>query len=371
MDRVHQILDTIRYAGLTESEFKMCIPEVKRRNAAVLNWILLVLTGALGALLTVALVPGSGEESNRVVYSGFIVLLLILYLVYRLYFLKHQDRILILSYLFMFTAYAFGIVQATLLGADASATSFCVFLVAVPLMVIDIPIRLTLLTICEEILLLTVYFAVGNKLGDRFVVISSFSCMLLGIGCGYSVQITKFREIRNHLMLEIQRDTDLMTGARSRASYIHDIGKMYGEGRSLGVIFADVNGLKMTNDTKGHEAGDRLIREAFEVLLQHYHEPGDRIYRIGGDEFVVISTDDSEVSFRKRFAAMARRNKENEIISCGCIWMDEDRGMESAVMNAEKLMYAEKEKYYRLHPECDRRSEHPFYYDESDPYITD
>ncbi|MCS6908155.1 MAG: GGDEF domain-containing protein, partial [Anaerolineales bacterium] len=55
----------------------------------------------------------------------------------------------------------------------------------------------------------------------------------------------------------------------------------------ISVIVLDVNGLKTTNDTYGHQAGDELIRRAAEVL-QKACEEKDIVARIGGDEFVIL-----------------------------------------------------------------------------------
>lgn len=49
-----------------------------------------------------------------------------------------------------------------------------------------------------------------------------------------------------------------------------------------GIIFADLNGLKICNDTKGHKAGDELLKKAAALLKEIFNE--DEIYRSGGDE---------------------------------------------------------------------------------------
>jgi diguanylate cyclase (GGDEF)-like protein/PAS domain S-box-containing protein len=55
----------------------------------------------------------------------------------------------------------------------------------------------------------------------------------------------------------------------------------------LSVIMTDVNGLKLINDTYGHEAGDELIKKYAELLRRSFKE-SDIIFRWGGDEFIVI-----------------------------------------------------------------------------------
>lgn len=61
-----------------------------------------------------------------------------------------------------------------------------------------------------------------------------------------------------------------------------------GEQEQFALVVADANGLKSVNDAMGHEAGDQLIRNASRCICRIYaHSP---VFRIGGDEFVVILT---------------------------------------------------------------------------------
>ncbi|MCF0135610.1 MAG: GGDEF domain-containing protein, partial [Lachnospiraceae bacterium] len=325
------------------------------RNVQILQWILPGLSGLLLLLDITAYIPGLGESSNREVYGIFLLLMAFLYLLYRVYFKKHPKYILALSHMFMFTAYSFGIVQATALGQDTSSAAFCMFLVAVPMLVVDVPKRIVAFTLFSEVLMLVTYFVVGNKLGDRFVVVNSISCTILGLFCGHSIQRTKLRDIRNYIMLEKQRDTDILTGAGSRAAYIRDIELLKENSDTAGVVFADVNGLKQSNDLYGHEAGDTLIINAYSLLKHYFRDDGDRIYRIGGDEFVILSLETDKASFTDKYEAMAQVDINHEIISCGYYWRDESIHTDSAVKEAEQMMYTSKSKYYETHPDLDRR----------------
>ena len=55
----------------------------------------------------------------------------------------------------------------------------------------------------------------------------------------------------------------------------------------LTVVLADVNGLKLTNDAFGHEAGDELLRKVSEIMRKTCRD-GDIVSRVGGDEFVLL-----------------------------------------------------------------------------------
>jgi two-component system, cell cycle response regulator len=91
--------------------------------------------------------------------------------------------------------------------------------------------------------------------------------------------------------------TDELTGLNNRRAFLAMADQrlqLLERGRSLCLlIFADVDGLKQTNDTIGHEAGDRLIIDAARVLRSAFRHT-DLVARLGGDEFVVLADDASD-----------------------------------------------------------------------------
>lgn len=88
--------------------------------------------------------------------------------------------------------------------------------------------------------------------------------------------------------LEVMGFKDYLTGLYNRR-YFHaemtrlDVKRNY----PLGLIMADLNGLKLINDAFGHHLGDQMIQEVAKVLLDVCRED-DIVARIGGDEFAVI-----------------------------------------------------------------------------------
>lgn len=91
--------------------------------------------------------------------------------------------------------------------------------------------------------------------------------------------------------------TDVMTGLLNRRGfYLHAERSLKMALRNSSpsvVIFADINGLKAVNDTYGHEAGDRLIKDAAQILQQSFRD-SDVIARLGGDEFAAFAIDSAQ-----------------------------------------------------------------------------
>ena len=87
---------------------------------------------------------------------------------------------------------------------------------------------------------------------------------------------------------------DRLTGVGNRHAYMEYLRTLEGCKHSLGIVFADINGLKIANDTYGHEYGDKMIKSAARILKSMRWE---KIFRIGGDEFVVFCVGVSEKAF--------------------------------------------------------------------------
>lgn len=119
--------------------------------------------------------------------------------------------------------------------------------------------------------------------------------------------------VRNrNSMRELERQSmiDQLTGAGNRRALERRIREWQGDG-VLGAISIDLNGLKNTNDTQGHHAGDMLICETARVLEECSGE--DCVFRTGGDEFVVVTENLEERDIRMLIRHMRKSAYNNGI----------------------------------------------------------
>ncbi len=113
----------------------------------------------------------------------------------------------------------------------------------------------------------------------------------------------------------------------------------------LGVACFDLNGLKQINDRQGHRAGDAFIRGAADQLRQVFP---DRIYRIGGDEFVVID-EAPEEEFRQNVRAVqAGMDRHNISCSVGVCWRQTGCSIQEQIDEADRQMYQAKRLFYSV-----------------------
>ncbi len=109
---------------------------------------------------------------------------------------------------------------------------------------------------------------------------------------GICWDITERRQIEEQLVREALHDK--LTGLPNRALLVDRLAQALASvrrhGRTLGVLFIDIDRFKVINDSLGHEAGDEVLVEVA-GRLSALVRPGHTVARFGGDEFVVLCED--------------------------------------------------------------------------------
>ncbi len=143
-------------------------------------------------------------------------------------------------------------------------------------------------------------------------------------------------------------ELDALTGFKNRKAYYKDIDMIERDKeismQPVGVVFADVNGLKEVNDRFGHEAGDELIVSVSKAITAVF--PEARRYRFGGDEFVILSFDKNKAAFDEKLEKLSTLWKEKYSASIGSVWQEHAKNFEKGVSTADERMYLDKNRYY-------------------------
>lgn len=113
------------------------------------------------------------------------------------------------------------------------------------------------------------------------------------------------------------------------------------------VVYLDLDSFKRINDTFGHLKGDEMLRK-FALHINSQLRDKDTIYRVGGDEFVVVFEDVSNVTIDERLTLIRHNIEKNEdflgiSFSFGLHAMSHDITLTGALESADKLLYVSKQ----------------------------
>ncbi len=149
-----------------------------------------------------------------------------------------------------------------------------------------------------------------------------------------------------NLKLETLLNFDRLTGLFNRHYYDDVISRIKNEYiNDIGIIYIDVNGLKKMNDNFGHSYGDCYIDNCASLIRQYFP---DEAFRVGGDEFVVLTNTLKEDEFNLKVEAFKKDIDANKKVSMslGVVWCESYVNIERCIKKADILMYESKANYY-------------------------
>lgn len=147
---------------------------------------------------------------------------------------------------------------------------------------------------------------------------------------------------------------DGLTGLHNRASYmekVNELERKRGQFHQIGFVVADINHFKKVNDTLGHHAGDQILVFVADALRSAFADYRKYIFRMGGDEFLVILPDVEEDALKEHILSLHRylEEEKNEAdikieIAVGyqIILTDHNESLEHAFILADRKMYEDK-----------------------------
>lgn len=163
--------------------------------------------------------------------------------------------------------------------------------------------------------------------------------------------------LRAHRKMRYLGWHDGLTGALNRLAYETDFQAWRKESaRSLGLVSLDIDGLKLVNDALGHARGDALLRHLVQMIEDSPERDG-RLYRIGGDEFVVLLPGITADGLQRWVAGLRPQLDRLEMegglpcsVSLGFAWGQSGCDGEELARKADRMMYGEK--LFRQHSRC-------------------
>lgn len=343
---VEKLKNVLFYAGADRTSIERAAPNIRKTNRVMLCTLSVIAVLLIGTMLILSFYM-EGLRQNRIVYLvGAILSALVFILSFTTE--KHIWLLTPLIYLACLIYYAYGIFLGTITEPEGKTVTFVVMLVIMPILFIEQPIRIILMTVfCDMVFILLCYF---RKTGgtQTIDVVDGVLFGILGIASGLVINQMKVRSYINERKLQEISRIDQLTGVNNRNAYELDSFLIPEKCRhNLACVYIDVNGLHEINNSKGHESGDEMLK--FVALQIKNTFPRGYIYRTGGDEFVVFIPDMSMVDLGRVIVDLLKQvETKNYHIAVGYETMGAKYlVLDELIKAAEMRMLIEKDRYYK------------------------
>ena len=174
--------------------------------------------------------------------------------------------------------------------------------------------------------------------------------LIVGIN-DVDARVRREQEYKQRLeQAEKKATVDALTGIRNKYAYLEteaQLDRRIDEKTQpeFAIVVLDVNDLKNINDRKGHLAGDQYLRDASRTVCETFkHSP---VFRVGGDEFVVIVQGHDYQHLDRLIGNIAEHNREasgsgKAVIACGMSKYKDDASVATVFRRADANMYENK-----------------------------
>lgn len=166
-------------------------------------------------------------------------------------------------------------------------------------------------------------------------------------------ELTVFKERVS--LLEHEADHDPLLSIANRRAFVRHLARMMAFAERYGstgcILYFDLDGLKVVNDSEGHSAGDAALRHVAQIFLGNIRE-SDILGRLGGDEFGVLLAQTGLKAGREKAAILAKLIEQSPFdwkgkpmplsVSYGVHLFEGTEDIDSAIEAADQEMYAQK-----------------------------
>lgn len=341
---------------LDRKMIKESYAEITEENRTVLQ-VTSFLAAMAFAAMTFASAFMSSISKNKPVYAIYFLLCLISYILSEQK--ESEKAVRVHVYLFDQTILSFGVVLGAVFSPNELSASFMGLVLAVPLVFT----MTTFPVVCLLGTSLAAYLAIGSYTQTSgmllynlvsILIFSGLSILLSAFMTNIKAQKVYYRKESRDLQQKEKEDVeraathDKLTGCKNRNALNWVYEGEFDRTKPMTVVMCDLNGLKQVNDLQGHVAGDTFISNTSKALCETFGM--ESVYRIGGDEFLVLLTEEETEGFEKKLEAL--RITVGNTVSFGYEQVSEVReSFDELLSKADRKMYREKQQYYVSHPE--------------------
>ena len=289
------IKNMLLYGGANKQEYKRMNPLISHENYRVWRLLTIILEFVFIGLFIFFYVSERNDVSSNyafpfLILAGSFVIISVAFLV----FIKDNSKLLMPTiYLSMMVIFG-TLIYCCYLSFSRFSVLCYLFILAFSILIVDKPYRYPCFVLIISIIMSVMLFIGPEKdlpLSYLLLYLDTFAA----IGLSFFNSYIRFKDLSLRRNAELQRDIDSLTGVKNKLAYekrINDITEMIENDidPKFAVIVFDVNGLKITNDTYGHDAGDQLLIRATSLIVSCF--PHSELFRIGGDEFAMVVTSD-------------------------------------------------------------------------------
>ncbi len=282
MDQVKKLLFT---AGLQKSEFETISSDIDRENVRRLKIFSIISLLFLVAMYLVSFLERSEVTKNRPAYLLSAILVFSVYVIATC--TERRFWHILGVYIYLFVLFTLGAAMGLLITPEQKTVTFFVLLTAIPTLFNERPIWIILFIFGYAVFFTMMAVRVKTGIVLKSDLTNAFVYSILGAAMATYSCVTKSKKSFAEHELKRMSHMDIMTKLGNR--YAHDlcIEQLRDSGQPFHVVQLDLNCLKTLNDTKGHAAGDALIRAAADCIERVFSAHG-QCFRTGGDEFCVI-----------------------------------------------------------------------------------
>ncbi len=289
----NQVRDIFLYGGVSKEEYNQIKPLIQNENQKIWKFLSVFLEVVFAGLFALALFEPS--HNKYIIGYGLLAGSMIIFCLLIAIFVKsHSKAVLPIIYTAIMIMLGVFIYIGVFVEIDRPTVVFSVLVVGLPLVTIDRPLRsvsLSVITLAAYLILVSIFKqGFATKLTD---ILDGSIFAVIGMALATFISSVRTRDILVRFNAEVDRDTDALTSVSNKLAYdrrVDEISNLMQEGNiKFALAIFDVNNLKATNDTYGHEQGDKLLINCCNLIREAL--PNTDIYRIGGDEFAAIITD--------------------------------------------------------------------------------